>query len=61
MLEFGEGFLITGFGKFFVKEKNQLKGRNPSNGKDLILEPKRGVTFTCSPALKKKMNGEQSC
>ena len=59
-LENGEDVLISGFGKFCVKKKNQRKGRNPASGEDLILEPRRVVTFTCSPVLKKKMNGENS-
>ena len=60
-LENGEDVLISGFGKFCVKEKKQRKGRNPASGEDLILEPRRVATFTCSPVLKKKMNGEHSC
>ena len=60
-LENGEDVLIRGFGKFCVKEKKKRKGRNPASGEDLILEPKRVVTFTCSPVLKTNMNGEHSC
>lgn len=60
-LENGEDILISGFGKFCVKKKNQREGRNPASGEDLILEPRRVVTFTCSPVLKKNMNGEHSC
>jgi len=31
-LENGEDILITGFGKFCVKEKGQRRGRNPHTG-----------------------------
>jgi len=31
-LENGEDILISGFGKFSVKEKNERKGRNPQTG-----------------------------
>ena len=60
-LEYIEGFMITGFNKFYVKNKNQPKERNPASGEDLILEPRRVMTFTFSPVLKKKMSGEHSC
>jgi len=44
-LENGEDILVTGFGKFSVKEKNERKGRDPQTGKDLILKSRRVVTF----------------
>jgi integration host factor subunit alpha len=56
-LESGEDVLLSGFGKFCVKEKKQRRGRNPSTGKDMILEPRRVVTFTCSRKLRDKING----
>ena len=37
-LEAGEDVLVSGFGKFCVKEKDQRKGRNPSTGKDMMLK-----------------------
>ncbi len=51
-LESGEDFLISGFGKFCVKDKRERKGRNPATGDDMILEPRRVVTFKCSGKLK---------
>jgi len=41
-LESGDDVLITGFGKFCVKEKGERRGRNPSTGEDMMLT---GVTF----------------
>ena len=38
-LESGEDVLISGFGKFIVKEKAARKGRNPATG-DAILKVK---------------------
>lgn len=49
--------LISGFGKFCVKQKNQRRGRNPATGADLILEERKVVTFKCSGKLRKKING----
>jgi integration host factor subunit alpha len=56
-LEDGEDVLITGFGKFCVKNKKQRKGRNPQTGGEMILAPRRVVTFQCSGILRKKING----
>jgi integration host factor subunit alpha len=53
----GEDVLISGFGKFCVKEKNERKGRNPATGEDLILDKRKVVTFKCSPAWRNKING----
>ena len=56
-LESGEDVLISGFGKFCVKEKQGRRGRNPSTGEDMMLEPRRVVTFMCSGKLRDKING----
>ena len=57
-LENGEDILISGFGKFSVKEKNERKGRNPQTGEDLILKSRRVVTFRCSESLRDTINGK---
>ncbi len=51
-LESGEDVLISGFGKFQVKDTKQRRGRNPATGGDLILSPRKVVTFKCSGNLK---------
>ena len=56
-LEQGEDILISGFGKFCVKEKNKRRGRNPATGEDLYLEARRVVTFQPSGRLKDRLNG----
>ena len=56
-LESGEDVLISGFGKFCVREKKERKGRNPATGDDMILEPRRVVTFRSSGKLREKING----
>ena len=53
----GEDVLISGFGKFNVNEKNERKGRNPSTGEAMMLEPRKVVTFKCSGHLKDRING----
>jgi integration host factor subunit alpha len=58
-LEGGEDVLISGFGKFCVKDKSKRRGRNPGTGDDLMLAERRVVTFKCSTVLKGKLNGGQ--
>lgn len=52
----GENILISGFGKFCVKEKKERKGRNPATGNDMMLAPRKVVTFKCSGKLRKKID-----
>jgi integration host factor subunit alpha len=54
----GEDVLISGFGKFVVKEKAARRGRNPHTGDDLTLGARRVITFKCSPLLRDKINGK---
>ena len=55
-LENGDDVLISGFGKFTVKEKGERRGRNPATGTDLMLKPRKVVTFKCSGRLREKIN-----
>ena len=55
-LQSGEDVLISGFGKFCVKAKKERKGRNPATGDDMMLAPRKVVTFKCSGKLREKIN-----
>ena len=55
-LESGEDVLISGFGKFTVKEKKSRKGRNPQTEESLQLDARKVVIFRCSKTLKEKIN-----
>ena len=57
-LEFGEDVLVSGFGKFCVKEKHGRRGRNPATGEDMMLKPRRVVTFRCSRKLRDMVSGK---
>ena len=57
-LESGEDVLISGFGKFCVREKRKRRGRNPATGDELILASRKVVTFQCSGKLREKVNGK---
>ncbi|MGW8286691.1 MAG: integration host factor subunit alpha [Desulfobulbales bacterium] len=53
----GEELLISGFGKFNVKDKKARRGRNPQTGEELILDPRRVITFKPSGILRSRING----
>ena len=55
-LEPGEDVLISGFGKFCVKFKNERLGRNPATGSGMVLSPRKVVTFRCSGKLRDALN-----
>ncbi len=58
-LENGEDVMISGFGKFCVKEKGERRGaRNFATGDNLTLNARRVVTFKCSERLRDKINGK---
>ena len=57
-LENGDDVLLSGFGKFNVKDKSARKGRNPKTGESLMLDAKRVVTFKPSGLLREKVNGK---
>ena len=44
------------FKKFFVQEKSDRRGRNPSTGEDLMLGARRVVGFKCSGVLVNRIN-----
>jgi len=52
-----EDLLVSGFGKFCVKKKNERKGRNPASGQDLMLAKRKVVSFKCSSVLRKRIGG----
>ncbi len=55
-MENGEDVLISGFGKFCIKDKKARRGRNPATGSDMMLDKRRVVVFRCSKLLRDKIN-----
>jgi integration host factor subunit alpha len=51
----GEDVLISGFGKFCVRNKRERRGRNPATGQDMTLASRRIVTFKCSGKLRDRI------
>jgi integration host factor subunit alpha len=59
-LSSGEDVLVSGFGKFCVRQKRERRGRNPATGESMVLAPRRVVTFKWSGRLRDKINGSPS-
>lgn len=55
----GDDVLVSGFGKFSVKQKSPRRGRNPATGEDLMLRARKVVTFKCSGKLRDRLNGNR--
>ena len=55
-LESGKDVMVSNFGKFCVKKKKERRGRNPATGEEVMLRPRRVVTFKWSGKLKDKIN-----
>jgi integration host factor subunit alpha len=52
----GEKITISGFGNFVVREKGPRIGRNPKTGEEMVITPRRVLTFKLSQMLKREMN-----
>jgi integration host factor subunit alpha len=56
-LESGEDVLISGFGKFCVKERKARRWRMNLTSEYKILPPKKVVAFKCSGKLRDMISG----
>ncbi len=52
----GETVLISGFGKFSVRQKRARRGRNPKTKESLILKERKVLVFKASGRLRERMN-----
>jgi integration host factor subunit alpha len=55
----GEDLLVSGFGKFSVRQKNARRGRNPQTKENLILRARKVVVFKTSGVLRHRINGSR--
>ena len=55
----GSDLLLSGFGKFNVRDKKSRRGRNPQTGEALELDARRIVTFKPSGMLRQKVNEDE--
>lgn len=54
-LESGEQIKLSGFGNFYLRDKNQRPGRNPKTGEDIPISARRVVTFHPGQKLKSRV------
>ena len=55
----GEDVSLSGFGKFSVREKRARKGRNPKTGEEMMITPRRSISFSMSNVLRAKLIEEK--
>ena len=52
----GEDLLISGFGKFSVKQKRMRRGRNLQTRETLMIPPRKVVVLKSPGVLRKRIN-----
>lgn len=55
----GEEVSLSGFGKFSVREKRARRGRNPKTGEEIMITPRRTISFSMSNVLRAKLDGKK--
>ena len=55
----GESVKLSAFGTFMVRKKGKRLGRNPKNGVEVLIEPRRVVVFKASAIMKQQTNGQR--
>ena len=51
-----EELLISGFGKFSVRQKRERRGRNPQTKESLVLSARKVLVFKSSGVLRARIN-----
>lgn len=54
----GNDVMISGFGKWTVRNKKARIGRNPHTGEPMLITGRKSVTFRNSLKLKNELNGK---
>ena len=54
----GNEVMISGFGKWSVREKGHRRGRNPQTGEDIVIEARKVVSFHCSQRLRDSLESD---
>ncbi len=55
-LQAGEPIIISGFGRFAVRNKNARPGRNPRTRETMTISARRAVSFQASKLFKAEIN-----
>ncbi len=51
----GEQIKLSGFGNFYLRDKNERPGRNPKTGEKVLITARRVVTFSPGNKLKTRV------
>ena len=54
-LAVGEQVKLSGFGSFDLRDKKERPGRNPKTGENMLIPPRRVVTFRAGNKLKARV------
>ena len=54
----GEDLLVSGFGKFSVRQKKARRGRNPQTKEGLTIRARKVVVFKASGVLRQRLGGQ---
>ena len=57
-IEKGEDVLITGLGKFELRDKKSRPGRDPKSKRDYVISARRVVTFHPSKVWRDELNNK---
>ena len=52
----GEDLLLSGFGKFSVRQKKPRKGRNPQTEEEITIAARKVLVFKPSRVLRQRIN-----
>ena len=55
-LENGENVKLSGFGNFNIQNKRARRGRTPQTGEEIIISPRRILSFKSSNVLREQLN-----
>ena len=53
-LEKGDNVKISGFGSFLLRDKGERIGRNPKTGVEVVIPPRRVLTFRAARSCGRK-------
>ena len=56
----GEDLLVSGFGKFSVRQKKARRGRNPQTKEKLTINARKVVVFKASGVLRQRLSGQMA-
>jgi integration host factor subunit alpha len=56
----GEDLLVSGFGKFSVRQKKARRGRNPQTKENLTISARKVVVFKASRVLRQHLSGQMA-